>query len=198
MKNTKFLIVLSALFLISPVYAAMSPLGVSIVSPLQFPASDYDITGARVSLIFGRNRDFTGIDLGLLGNITTGKFTGLAISGLFNNTRSMTTITGLQLAGLANINSQKTTVYGIQAALGANYNNAESTIYGFQLALANLSENTTINGLQVGIYNKARAVRGFQIGLINMTQSLSGIQIGLLNFYNEGLFKVSPIINIGF
>lgn len=199
MNNKIILVFISlALVLVSTTQAAVSPLGVSIAGPAQFPPNDFDIMGARISLLYGKNRDVSGIDLGLLGNITTGKFTGAAVSGLFNNTRGQSTILGLQLAGLTNINTQKTNVYGLQVALGANYNKAESSVVGLQFALANLSPNTSIYGFQVGIYNKAREVRGFQIGLINATQNLKGIQIGLLNFYQQGFFKVSPIINIGF
>lgn len=198
MKNTSVFLILFSLFLSFNTNAAVSPIGIAIGGPIQFPPNNWDVMGARVSLLYGTNRDVAGIDVGLLGNITTGKFTGAAVSGLFNYTKGMTTITGLQLAGIANINSQKTRVVGIQAALGTNYNSAESSVVGLQLALANISPSTTIYGFQVGLYNKARAVRGFQIGLINMTQNLSGIQIGLLNFYQEGFFKVSPVINIGF
>ena len=198
MKHTSLLLILFVLFSHITTQAAVSPLGIAIGGPVQFPPNDYDIIGARVSLLYGTNRDVSGIDLGLLGNITTGKFTGAAVSGIFNYTKGMATITGLQLAGIANINTQKIRVVGLQAALGTNYNSAESSIVGLQLALANLSPNTSIYGFQMGLYNKARAVRGFQIGLINVTQNLSGIQIGLLNFYQDGFFKVSPLINIGF
>lgn len=179
-------------------HSAVSPLGVSIVDPVQFPPDDFDILGVRASVVYGKNRDVTGIDVGLIGNITSGKFTGAAVSGLFNSTKGQSTILGIQLAGLANFNSEKTSVYGFQIALGSNYNSAESSVVGLQFSLANISPNTTINGFQVGVYNKARTVRGLQIGLINMTQNLTGIQIGLLNFYQEGFFKVAPILNIGF
>lgn len=198
MKNILCLSILVSFLSLSSAFAAVSPVAISIGGPVQFPPNDFNIMGARISVLYGKHRDVSGLDVGLLGNITTGKFTGAAVSGLFNKTAGPTTILGLQLAGLANINTQKTRVFGLQAALGTNYNTAESSVVGVQLALANLSPNTNIYGFQMGLYNKARAVRGFQIGLINVTQNLSGIQIGLLNFYQEGFFKVSPIINIGF
>lgn len=198
MINTFIKTILFAVLLISTAHAAVSPLGISIVDPVQFPPSDFDIMGARASLVYGKNRDVTGIDLGVVGNVTTGNFKGSAISGLFNSTKGQSTILGVQLAGLGNFNSEKVSVYGIQAALLTNYNSAESSVVGLQFSVANISPNTTVNGFQVGIYNKARHVRGLQIGLINMTQNLTGIQIGLLNFYQEGFFKVAPILNIGF
>lgn len=179
--------------------AAVSPLSLAILAPVQFPTSEFTVTGARISALWGRHRDIYGLDFGVLGNITDQRFVGIGASGLFNLTRGDTTILGLQLAGGANVNIQKTNVYGLQAALGVNVNQAESAINGVQLAaLANLSEFTAIRGAQIALYNRARAVYGFQIGLVNVATSLHGIQIGLLNFHQQGTVSVSPIINIGF
>lgn len=179
-------------------HAFFSPLSVSVLPPVQFPPSDFSITGVRASVFWGNHRDIYGLDFGLLGNVTQQDFTGLAVSGLTNITHGTTTAIGMQLAGLVNYNTNKTRVYGLQAALGMNYNTAESSVTGLQLALANISPNTDIRGFQFGIYNNARNVAGFQIGLVNFTQNLSGIQIGLLNFNHTGFFKVSPILNVGF
>ncbi len=186
------------LFHCPSLYAAVSPLAVGIVNPVQFPPDDYDVMGARVSLLWGKHRAFTGVDIGLIGNFSTQRYIGAAVSGVFNKTENVTTITGFQLAGITNINKQKTSVYGVQAALGWNNNSAESKVVGLQLASANLSSHTTVYGAQVGIYNEAREVYGLQIGLINRTQNLHGLQIGLLNFHQQGFFVVSPILNIGF
>lgn len=177
---------------------AMSPLSVGVVPPAQFPPSDYTVTGARVSALWGHHRQVYGLDLGLLGNITDQNFVGVGVSGLFNYTKGSTTALGLQLAGITNINLQKTSVYGIQAALGVNYNKAASKVVGLQLALANIAAHTDIYGVQVGIYNVAKEVYGLQLGIINIATNLHGIQIGLLNFHYTGLFYVSPIINVGF
>lgn len=176
----------------------MTPLAVAIVPPVQFPGDDFDITGLRLSLGYGRHRDVYGVDLGVIGNITTQDFVGIGISGLFNYTEGMVTAVGLQAAGITNINNQKTNVYGAQLALGANVNYAESSVTGLQFALVNWSPHTTIYGLQTGLYNKAQAVYGFQIGLVNQCESLHGLQIGLINFHAKGMFSVSPILNFGF
>ncbi len=191
------LTILVAILLSSNAWAALSPLALSIVPPLQYPASDYSITGARVSALWGRHRDIYGIDIGLLGNITEQDFVGIGVSGLFNATYGTTTVWFLQAALGMNYNKQKTNVYGVQVA-AVNINEAASAIGGLQLALTNIGDHTTIYGAQVGIYNRALTVNGFQIGIINVTETLRGIQIGLLNFQSKGLFKVSPIINIGF
>lgn len=192
-----FLLSLAPIFT-SNAFAAMSPLSVAIVPPVQFPSSDFTVTGLRASLLYGQHQQVYGFDFGLIGNVTTQRFTGIAVSGLFNYTKGETTAIGAQLAGLTNMNSGKTNVYGVQAALGMNYNTAESSVTGLQLAAVNLSEHTNIYGVQVGLYNKAQTVYGFQIGLVNVVDNLHGLQIGLINFHRQGVFTVSPILNFGF
>ncbi|CAN5715299.1 hypothetical protein BH10BDE1_BH10BDE1_03700 [soil metagenome] len=178
--------------------AAVSPIAVSIVPPVQFPSDEFSVTGLRLSALWGHHRDLYGIDLGVLGNITDQTFTGIGLSGLANMTHGMTTIIALQAAGLANVNTQKTDVYGVQVAGAINWNSAQSKVVGLQLAiLSNLSPNTTVYGAQIGIYNRAQEVYGFQIGVVNLTKNLHGIQIGLVNFNETGIFGVSPILNAG-
>lgn len=197
-KHLKMTLVLTAILFAGHAHAFFSPLSVSVIPPVQFPPSDFSITGVRASLIWGRHRDIYGLDLGVLGNVTEQDFTGIGISGLANITHGTTTILGLQAAGAANINTNKTSVLGVQLALGLNQNTAESSVIGLQLALANLSDHTKIYGFQMGIYNRALAVYGFQVGVVNVTDNLHGVQIGLINFNKSGFFKVSPILNVGF
>jgi hypothetical protein len=191
-------IMMVSLFVSVEAHAALSPLSVGIVPPIQFPPSDFSVTGFRASVLWGRHRDVYGLDLGLLGNITDQSFTGLAVSGLFNATNGTTNVIGLQAAGLANFNTNKTRVFGVQLAALLNKNDAESMLSGVQLSLVNLSPNMSIYGVQAGVYNKARSVYGLQIGLVNSCTDLHGFQIGLVNFHDKGLFAVSPIINFGF
>ncbi len=179
-------------------FAAITPISVSIVPPVQFPPQDFSITGARASLLWGKHRDVYGLDVGLLGNITELEFVGIGIAGVFNTTHGTTHAIGLQAAGIGNFNMTKTTVYGLQFATLTNYNAGESQIYGVQLSIANMSEFTQIYGVQLGVYNHAKTVYGLQIGLVNVASSLYGVQIGLINFNGGGPFKLSPIINIGF
>lgn len=178
--------------------AAMSPVSIAIVPPVQFPADDYDITGLRTSVIYGKHRDVYGLDLALGGNVTTGKFVGISVSGLFNYKMGSSTVTGLELAGLANINTQKSNIVGIQAAGLFNYSSAASSVSGVQFSLANLTTHTNIYGIQLGLYNRAAEVYGLQIGIVNEAKNLHGLQIGLLNFHYTGLFYVSPLLNFGF
>jgi hypothetical protein len=66
------------------------------------------------------------------------------------------------------------------------------------LALINQAPHTNVHGLQIGGFNKAQDVYGIQIGVLNMAENLHGLQIGLLNINDRGLFKFSPILNVGF
>ncbi|MBX3021387.1 MAG: hypothetical protein KF799_06875 [Bdellovibrionales bacterium] len=198
LRTIRLLLFVGTFLYISNANAAISPISLGIVPPLQFPPSDFTIAGARLSLLYGQQRDVYGLDVGVIGNITEVAFVGVSVSGGFNYHKGMTTVLGLQLAGGANVTTQKTRVFGLQAAAGANYMTAESSVVGVQLALANLSDHTTIYGLQVGVYNRALAVYGFQVGLINDATNLHGVQIGLLNYNRTGTLLVSPIINVGF
>ena len=203
MANKKFIVLLFGILSLSLIvgttcFASVTPLSLGLVSPVQFPPQDYTITGARLSLLYGNHSNLYGLDLGLVGNITQQNFVGIGLAGGFNTTLGTTRIIGLQAAGVGNFNTKKLSVYGVQLALFTNYNMGEAEVFGLQLSAANLSDFTTIYGLQAGLYNKAKVVYGFQIGLVNVASSLHGVQIGLLNFNATGLFKVSPFLNAGF
>lgn len=202
MKNLKSSVVvlcavLSAVLVAPEAHGFYSPVSVSIIPPVQFPPSDFSVTGARVSIIYGRHRDIYGLDIGLLGNITEQEFVGIAVAGGFNMTHGNTTAL-LQIAGLANVNTNRADIYGAQIAALLNRNDGASTMTGVQLALVNYVPHTVVRGFQIGLYNKSQTVYGFQIGLVNVADDLHGLQIGLANFHNKGLFVVSPILNFGF
>jgi len=196
-KNIK-LIILSVLTLLTTQgYAFNSPVSFGIAPPVQFPQSEFSVTGLRVSGLWGHHRDMYGLDFGLGGNVTDQDFVGLAVSGLFNVTRGTTTAIGLQAAGITNVNTKTANIYGLQIAALLNNNIGASSVNGFQIAAVNKADHTVIRGAQIGIYNKAQSVYGLQIGLINICDDLHGIQIGLANFHHKGLFVVSPVLNVG-
>ncbi len=199
MKN-KFKLILALLSLtISASHAAVSPIGISLTPQAEFPPRDFNVMGARLGVFWSEHKHVYGIDLGILGNTTTQQFGGIAVSGLFNLNKGNSTIIGLQAAGGTNVNVNKARIYGLQLAGFLNSNQAESFVLGFQVAgIANYSPFTKVVGIQVAPYNKAKDVYGFQIGIINYADTLHGIQIGLLNFHKQGIFAVSPGINIGF
>lgn len=178
--------------------APISPLGVSIIPPVQFPPGDFYITGARLNVIWGKHRRVYGLDVGGIGNITEQAMAGIQVAGGFNLNQGTVVGVGLQAAGLANVNNGRARIVGAQLAGLFNSNKAETTVIGVQASLANLSPFTTIGGVQLGIYNRALVVYGLQIGLVNHAKVLHGIQIGLINFHTDGLFAVAPILNVGF
>lgn len=179
--------------------AALSPVAISIIPPVQFPSEDVTVTGPRISLLWGDHRNAYVADIGLIGNMTSLNFGGFAVSGVFNYNAGVSTILGFQVAGIVNINKNVTTVVGVQFAGLVNYNTAASSVVGLQIAAAaNMSPFTNIWGAQIGIYNSARVINGLQIGLVNVAEFVRGLQIGLINIHRQGLFVISPLINVGF
>jgi hypothetical protein len=177
--------------------ALVSPIGLSIVPPIEMPPSEFGIVGVSIGVIYSDYRDVYGFDLGAIGNVTENGLGGIQLAGGFNYNKGTSTILGLQAAAITNVNVDKATIVGAQVAL-VNVNEAESTLVGAEFGLVNHSSYTTIVGAQLGLYNTARVVNGFQIGLINVADSLHGVQIGLANFNHTGLFSFAPILNIGF
>jgi hypothetical protein len=193
------LVLLVVLFFHSPAHAVVAPFGLAVFPPVQLPFSGGSILGSRFSLITGRHFGVYGVDLGLIGNITTEHFVGTAVSGIYNWTKGSATVLGLQFAGIANINTDYTRVYGVQASFGFNTNLGDTKIYGLQIGLlGNSAPQTKVYGVQIGLLNEAQAIYGFQIGLVNMTQQLHGVQIGLANFSTRYVSSGAPFLNIGF
>lgn len=123
-----------------------TPIEIALVPPIQFPNSDFGVHGLRLSVI-GLSREVSGLDLGVLGNITDQSFKGVAISGLFNYNRVAAEIIGIQVAGLANLNGPASKLYGIEIGLF----NKVSVVYGFQLGLINVAHE--LHGIQIGLIN---------------------------------------------
>lgn len=146
------------IFLIAVIFGSLpaaaggntTPIAIGLFPPLQFPSSDFEVTGLRLGIV-GKNRSMSGLDVGLLGNITDQAFTGIAISGLFNYNKTSADIIGLQIAGVANINGIDSALYGVQVGLFNKVNK--------------------VYGLQLGLINVAKELHGVQIGLINFNES---------------------------
>ena len=76
------------------------PVMLSLFDPVQWPSSQSDVGGFRLSLLYGQCDDFAGLDIGLVGR-ATGDFNGLSIGGANIVSRRLV---GLQV-GLVNWNS---------------------------------------------------------------------------------------------
>ena len=46
--------------------AGTTPVMVSLVTPVQAPSADFDVTGLRLDLIYGQAHNVTGLDLGIV------------------------------------------------------------------------------------------------------------------------------------
>lgn len=143
--NYIVMVVLATLVLLClpPLTSAQSkPVQLSLFTPIQLFPEDTEISGIRLSLIYGRNVAVTGLDLGLVNHTTTGKFLGVQFG----------------LVGLAD-----TDFKGFQDNM---VNVVKRDFEGFQWGFVNYAHYA--NGFQLGFVNYAESMKGLQIGLVNI------------------------------
>ena len=188
----------ACLMMAGVLFADTTPVMVSLVTPVQAPSCDYDVTGFRLSLIYGGCQEFAGLDIGVV-DYTARDFTGVAIGGA--------NIAGDRLrggqVGAINWNSNGAMDWELRSA-GAQVGlvNYADTFTGLQDGVANIA-NGTFTGLQAGLLNFTHDVYGLQCGFyfllgVNVASgSLYGCQIGLVNYANrvEGGLQIG-VINI--
>lgn len=126
-------ILLIAAFATGTCLADTTPFMVSLVTPVQAPDRDVDVTGLRLDFIYGQSHDFKGLDIGVV-NHTTGNFYGVALGG-------------------ANLVNEE--FYGVQMGLlnwNDNGNRAWAQMsYGAQVGLVNYADSFC--GYQGGLVN---------------------------------------------
>ena len=208
----KKIIAVAGMLVAGMLFADTTPIMVSLVTPVQAPSRYYDVTGFRLSLIYGDCQEFTGLDIGIVDHADR-DFTGIAIGGV---NIADGRLYGGQL-GLVNWNGHDTRKWdrrSIGAQLGIfNYAN---TFCGLQDGFANvagrsftglqsgfLNSTRDLDGLQCGFYllfgvNMASGtMRGCQIGLVNYAERVDGgLQLGFVNIISEnGWLPVLPIVN---
>jgi hypothetical protein len=115
-------------------------LQLSLFAPAQLFPETYDVSGFRFSLLYGKNANLRGFDLGLV-NELTGVGEGFQL-GLGNMVEDMS---GLQI-GL--FNSTGTSSGGL-----------------CQIGLVNMGKD--VRGVQIGVFNMCDTISGVQIGLLN-------------------------------
>lgn len=172
----RFLTALTWLAALGPVHAAHAQeehaIQLALLNPVQiFPEADA-IRGVRVSLLYGKNSDFSGFDIGTV-NHTTGSFVGVQFG----------------LVGVADGGFQ-----------GWQYNLVNVTggqFEGLQTGFVSLVEAG--RGVQWSGFNHARNFRGLQFAFVNYAERLNGVQVGLINIIREGgVLPVLPIVNWSF
>ena len=77
----KKIIAVAGMLVAGMLFADTTPIMVSLVTPVQAPSSDYDVTGFRLSLIYGDCQEFTGLDIGIVDHADR-DFTGIVIGGV--------------------------------------------------------------------------------------------------------------------
>ena len=208
----KKLIVATCMLAAAAAFAETTPVMLSLFTPVQVPSNEYDVTGFRLSLLYGDCKSFAGLDIGLVDH-TGGDFTGVQLGGvnvvddkfrggqvglvnwISNDVREWEKQSiGLQWGAFNYAGS----FCGVQDGI-VNVN--RSTFTGLQSGLVNSTRDLT--GVQCGFYlifgvNIASGnVRGCQIGLFNYAEEMeSGLQIGLVNVISRnGWLPVLPIVN---
>ena len=167
------------------------PLGFAMFAPGQFPPVEADVTGFRLSVFYGRNRNVFGLDVGALVSVADGDLMGLEVSGLFNQIGSSSG--ALQIGGIANVCADN--FLGFQIAGIAN--RVEGDCAGLQVGTLNLASKDMV-GVQIGAFNNAKNAKGLQIGVVNHAVKMTGVQIGLINLIDESSVSCLPIVNAHF
>ena len=127
---------------------ASSPVMVSLIAPVQLPLSNWDVTGFRLSIIYGKCVNLTGLDIGIAGHTK-----GFA--------------KGLQIAA---VNVVEGDFAGVQIGV-ANYaaSSPGSMGHGMQIGVFNGAES--YKGFQLGVINYAGRMSGVQVGLVNVIKN---------------------------
>jgi len=152
----------------TPSITGGKPIQLSLFNPVQLVPEKESISGLRLNLLYGVNRDVQGLDYGLV-----------------NHTRGNEL--AWQLGGIGYVEKD---FFGWQDNW-INITNGEFT--GFQSGVFN--QATTANGVEFGLVNVTQSMHGLQIGLLNMTQTMHGLQIGVGNIIQKGKMPFLPIVN---
>ena len=150
------------------------PIQLSLLSPVQIYDETDAISGLRLSLLYGKNTNVTGLDFSFVANHVTGDFKGVQL-------------------GIVGVIDGNSTGWQWNAV-----NFSRGDFNGLQLGLYN--RTTTGRGVQFGTVNHTTGAsyRGLQVSIVNYAQRIDGVQIGLLNIIKEGgQFPFFPIVNWG-
>lgn len=160
--------------------AEWTPFQLSLVKPVQLFPEETKVEGLRLNLIYGVNKEMTGLDLGIV-NEVTGTTKGVQAAYILGGNISRD-LDGAQIVwGFGGVNVTGGVANGLQIAGVSGGVNWAEEFNGVQLS-----------GIFGGI-NKAANLRGLQVALaaggINKASDMSGMQIagifGGLNFADD-------------
>lgn len=136
--------VLAAMSFAAPAMAQAQdrPFQLALFSPIQIYPPNYEISGIRLSLIYGKNANVTGVDWGLINHTTTGQSVGWQLG-----------VVGLVEADFMGWQDNWVNI-------------VQGNFQGLQWGVVNSANHAS--GLQFGLVNYARTLHGLQIGLINI------------------------------
>jgi len=155
----------------SVVGVGMSPIMVSLFSPVQLPSPDYDVFGLGLGLFYSECCNFDGLNLGLVG-VAHGHANGWLFDAV-------------------------NVTYGDGVGLQTGFvNYMAGDFKGLQFGVANWIGSG--DAFQIGIYNGSYDIQGCQIGIINTATKMQGVQIGLANIITMSDVSFMPIINCFF
>ena len=177
---------------------ASTPVQLSLPG-INLPASQ-QVSGARLSVLYGQTGSVSGLDVPLFALSDTNHFTGIQFALGVGAARVRQSFHGVALTavnwhegrdqgvniGLVNLTNQ---AQGLNAGLV----NVGNSMQGLNFGMVNIAQGNAL--ANVGFVNYAERTT-FQLGLFNATQHLDGVQIGLGNYAANGIFPVLPLINI--
>lgn len=197
-------------FLVIPSTAAAgwSPFQVALWHPTQLVPDDWDVYGLRMNILYGKNKNVWGLDLGVANTAEKkvrgiqaglingpGDLGGLSVGGL-NSTRRANglqagvfsvaedRVNGIQLSALFN---HSPVVRGLQLHAGI-FGNFSQDVAGAQIA-AGLTVNQTeiMRGAQISVIanNANQSMKGFQFSFYNFTKIMGGFQLGIINYAED-------------
>jgi hypothetical protein len=148
------------------------PVQLALLNPVQIFGEDTSVSGFRLNVFLGVNRDVTGFDLSTVAGHTLGSQRGVQL-GLLNAVNG--DCTGAQI--------------------GAFGTSVEGRLRGVQIAgLVSLASEGS--GAQMAwLLARASEFSGLQLGLITFADEMKGVQLGLLNFNENGFLPVFPLFN---
>jgi hypothetical protein len=137
--------------------APMTPFMLGWFNPAQAPSAKWDVCGLRLDVFYGKCRNLTGLDAGVLVNHATEDVIGLEACFVVNYVER--DFSGLQI-GTVNVVGRQANALQI-----GFYNGAED-----------------MSGLQIGVVNRTRLMRGCQIGVVNVIENSDIPFLPVINF----------------
>lgn len=163
---------------------ASTPVQLSLPG-INLPASQ-QVTGARLSVLYGQTGSVTGLDLPFFALSDTNNVTGVQFGLGLGAGRVRHSFKGVAITA---VNWHEGQDLGVNLGLV----NLTNQVQGLNFGAVNIAQGNAL--ANVGFVNYAERTT-FQLGLFNATQHLDGVQIGLGNYAANGIFPVLPLINI--